>query len=260
MKINKVSLVYFSTTDNTKSICETVGNAFGKELQVYDRTPFENRWSGAKFNSDDLVIIGMPSYYGRAPKIIDEIFRYIEGNNTPAIFITTYGNREYEDTLLEIKNESEKRGFVGVGAGAFIGEHSFTSKMATNRPDEKDMEIAHNFAIQIKNRLEELDDLSGVDLKVSGNFPYKHITEPPVAPSTNDNCGGCMLCQKSCPMAAISPYNAKETDGFRCINCARCIHICPKGAKYIGVDKIKEKVAIMEVMYSQRKEASTFII
>ena len=103
MKINKVSLVYFSTSGNTKKICEVVGKFFGKEITVYDRTPFENRWSGATFGEEELVIIGMPSYYGRAPKIINEFFRYIKGNNTPAIFITTYGNREFEDTLLEIK-------------------------------------------------------------------------------------------------------------------------------------------------------------
>lgn len=260
MKINKVSLVYFSTSGNTKKICEVVGKSFGKEITVYDRTPFENRWSGATFGEEELVIIGMPSYYGRAPKIINEFFRYIKGNNTPAIFITTYGNREFEDTLLEIKNESEKRGFIGVGAGAFIGEHNMTAKLGSQRPDKEDEEVATNFALQIKNKLEELDDLSNINLNVSGNYPYKYVSEPPVAPSTNEDCGDCMACQKNCPMLAISPQNPRVVDGFRCINCGRCIRNCPKKAKYIGVEKINDQIKIIEAMNSGRKDVTTFTI
>ena len=69
-----------------------------------------------------------------------------------------------------------------------------------------------------------------------------------------------MACQKNCPMLAISPQNPRVVDGFRCINCGRCIRNCPKKAKYIGVEKIKNQIKIIEAMNSGRKDVTIFTI
>ena len=52
--------------------------------------------------------------------------------------IVTYGNREFEDALLELNNFAIELGFIPVAGGAFIGEHSFATKdvpIANGRPD-----------------------------------------------------------------------------------------------------------------------------
>ncbi len=54
-----------------------------------------------------------------------------------AIAIVLYGNRNYDDALIELKDILELDGFKVVAGAAFIGEHSFSNNLAKNRPDEK---------------------------------------------------------------------------------------------------------------------------
>ena len=76
-----------------------------------------------------------------------------------AVFVATYGNRDYEDSLLELKNIFEDNGFKTLAASTFVTEHSSTSKLATKRPNAKDLSIAYDFGKKIKVKLDNLNDL-----------------------------------------------------------------------------------------------------
>ena len=91
--------------------------------------------------------------------------------------VVVYGNREYEDALLELKNLAIEQGFSRVAAGAFIGEHSYSrdsTPIAVGRPDEADLNKAKEFGERVLKKLldnRELDHLP--TLEVPGNFPIK---------------------------------------------------------------------------------------
>ena len=80
---------------------------------------------------------GVPTYAGRFPKLLQPYTEKIKGNNSLAVFVATYGNRDYEDSLLELKNIFEDNGFKTLAASTFVTEHSSTSKLATKRPNAK---------------------------------------------------------------------------------------------------------------------------
>src|SRR6056297_3543569 len=122
-------------------MCSKLGS-INKE---YDITLEKNRKNSIKFNEGDLVIFGVPVYSGRVPDLLLEYFNKIKGNNTKAVFVVVYGNRDYDDALLELKDIFENNGFENIASAAFIGEHSYTKKVAKNRPDEKDIKTALNF-------------------------------------------------------------------------------------------------------------------
>lgn len=46
----------------------------------------------------------------------------MKGNNTPAIIAAVYGNRHYDDALLQMKDILTEQGFYVIAAGAFIAE------------------------------------------------------------------------------------------------------------------------------------------
>lgn len=98
--------------------------------------------------NDSLTVIAAPVYGGRvAPTALQRIKR-LKGNNSPAIVVVVYGNRDYEDALLELRDTAVSLGFTPLAAGAFIGEHSYSTAempVAAGRPDDKDLQIASQF-------------------------------------------------------------------------------------------------------------------
>ena len=80
------------------------------------------------------------------PNILLKYLHTITGSHTKVVPVVVYGNRNYDDALIELKNILEDNGFISIAAAAFIGEHSFSTTLAKNRPDEMDMIIINQFA------------------------------------------------------------------------------------------------------------------
>lgn len=232
---NKLNLLYFSATDTTAKVVKAVANGVDKNIKEYDITLPNNRNYDITFDENDVVIIGVPVYGGRVPEFLADYFTRVKGNNTAAVLIVVYGNRYYDDALLELKEIFESNGFIGVAGGAFIGEHSYTDKVGTGRPDQCDLEAAFNFGVKIKERLSMIKGTSDLpELSVKGNLPYKERKSMPlIIPETNDQCTDCGICAKYCPTGAIDFNNFRNIDITKCIRCCSCIKKCPVRAKSI---------------------------
>lgn len=231
---NKVSAIYFSPTKTTKKIIRTIASGLANNCQEYNLTLPQNRkeYKYLSFGSKDLIVVGVPVYKGRIPSFMVDYFSNYKGDNTKAIFTVTYGNRDYDDALLELKDLFEKKGFIGIAAGAFIGEHSFSTKVATDRPDANDLTIASQFASKIKAQLNNTIDFTTSSLAVKGNYPYKESPQGPLMlPETNDLCTECALCANTCPMGAIDFVNYCDINPDKCTQCSNCVKICPENAK-----------------------------
>lgn len=232
----QLNVIYFSATGGTAKIVKSVAEGFGESYNEFNLTFPDGRENGLTFGSNDFVIVGVPVYAGRVPKFLADFFANVKGNQTPAVFITVYGNRNYDDALIELRDTFESNGFIGVAAGAFVAEHSNTTKVGTGRPDAKDLETAKKFGADIKSKLENLaDNFEMPQLIVKGNIPYKErMPAPPIVPDTSDACVKCGICAKHCPMQAISVENFKDIDAAKCVRCCSCIKKCPVKAKSIN--------------------------
>lgn len=232
----QLSIIYFSATGGTEKIVKGVAEGISDNYKEYNVTLPINRKKPVSFDSNDVVIVGVPVYAGRVPKFLIDYFFNVKGNRTPAVFIAVYGNRNYDDALIELKDTFENNGFIGISAGAFIAEHSNTSKVGTNRPDSLDLETAKKFGVDIKNTLECLKTMLQVPkLSVKGNVPYKErLSTPPIVPNTSHECIHCGICAKHCPMAAINMDNFIDIDSAKCARCCSCIKKCPVNAKFIN--------------------------
>ena len=229
-----LKVLYFSPTDGTKKIIKSIADSIASHYEEFDMTLPQNREKAIAFSDDDLVIIGMPTYAGRIPKLLLPYLEQITAHHTLGVFVATYGNRDYEDILLEQYDLFTAKGFIGLGAAAFIAEHSYTDQLAKGRPTIDDLEVASDFGRSLSNRLKEIKTSSELHtLSLPGNRPYvvKDIPLPPMAPETNDTCMLCGMCAKYCPAAAIDFSDCKTADASRCIKCNRCIKSCPSHAK-----------------------------
>lgn len=257
MQIEKVYAVYFSPTQGTKAYVEGIARRLSKQFEGIDLTRPENREKEYAFGPADLVVLGAPVYAGRLPGVQGGIFERLHGSGTPAVFNVSYGNRDYDDALLEEKELCEKNGFVGIAAAAWIAPHSFSANIGKGRPDERDERQMDAFAEKIRSILES--GQFSAALNVKGNTPYKEVKAMPFHPAGDDSCIGCKACVSACPTGAIDPASPKETDAERCINCLACAAACPTHSRGIAHPMFAETVKRLEANFlAARREPELF--
>jgi len=268
MEVSSAKLAYFSPTNTTRTIVEAIAQGFGANDVEHLNLTFPDT-STKTFDpfTDELVILGAPVYAGRLPKEAVKRLSMLKGNHTPAVVIVMYGNRAFEDALLELNNLAVDLGFIPIAAGAFIGEHSYANSenpIAVARPDNHDLEIAAAFGQDIQKKLAVIDDLSKISpLNVPGNFPYKDGVKvsDESAGTIEEICTLCGTCVLSCPTAAvfITADERVETDKQLCILCCACVKSCPTGARVMAEPRIKTVAKWLAENCGERKEPETFL-
>ena len=270
----KIHTLYFSPTGTTEKIVTGIAEKIAENnggistVSPIDFTLPESRKKTYSFNKEDLVIAGIPVYAGRVPNVLLKFLNTISGNEATAVAVVLYGNRNYDDALIEFKDILESTGFQVVAGAAFIGEHSFSTTLAANRPDEQDMAVAADFAAKIYDKMMKPGENSGVVVK--GKKPYREYYRPKdpdgnfvsilkVKPKTNDDCIDCKLCSEVCPMGSIDPDDTSNIVGI-CIKCGACIKKCPVGAKYYDDENyLRHKHELEDEFTGTRREPECFV-
>jgi len=266
MNIKSVKLIYFSPTKTTQSVLEGIAAGIDAEtLEHLDLTPPQVKTQEFENMQDELAIIGVPVYAGRVASDAAERLRRIKANNTPAVIVVLYGNRAYEDALLELRDLALETGFIPIAGGVFIGEHSFANKSmptACGRPDADDLAAARDFGIRLRKKMAALQTLDQTaPLQVPGNFPYKEgMKALNISPVTQESlCTMCGTCASVCPTGAISINETVITDSGKCILCCACIKNCPTQARVFDAPPIKAKAEWLSKNCRDRKEPELYL-
>ncbi len=244
-RLKKVKAVYFSPTGTTekttKKIAQTIAEGLNLPYEILDFTLPKNRVKPLVFDESNLVVFGTPVYAGRVPNVLQKFLDTLQGNGAQAVPIVMFGNRDYDDALIELRDILHKTGFHPIAAAAFVGEHSFSRTLAKGRPDAEDLSLAEDFANKVAEKVRAntvlpLIPVKGVPAPYRGYYQPRDTKGNPVdirkvKPLTGQTCNDCMLCADVCPMGSISHDNVREYTGI-CIKCGACIKKCPQGAKY----------------------------
>lgn len=252
----KVYEMVFSPTGGTQKVVDALCGGIPAErlrVDLLDRTlAFED----IALEGDGVAVIAVPSYGGRVPEVAVDRLSRIQARGTRAVLVCVYGNRAYEDTLVELEDAARQAGFTVVAAVAAVAEHSIVRQYAAGRPDQLDQAQLREFARQIWEKLSSGETSLP---QLPGNRPYKDRGAGGMVPQTGPDCVQCGRCAQVCPVGAIHPADPRQVDTGKCISCMRCVKLCPKGVRGVAPQMLAAVGEKLKPVCSDRKENQLFL-
>ena len=256
MKLDQLCVAYYSPTHTSRAIARAVGDGFGIGRRT-ERDLTTDRSDSPVAVKDSICIVAAPVYGGLIAPVAARRIARLRAENSVAVPIVVYGNRDYEDALVQLRDLLHSQGFTVLCGAAFVGEHSYSRPgmpIAEGRPDAQDLREAEAFGRQAfasltrQLNIAETPAPAARDFALTydapleqfvatppmkGNVPYKTLgPATPQAPVVGDLCYGCGECVDLCPTGAISLHDGRSTtDVALCTKCCACVKFCPVGAR-----------------------------
>jgi ferredoxin len=176
-----------------------------------------------------------------------------------------YGNRAYDNALLELKDLVASRGCLPIACAAYVGEHAFSSAelpVAAGRPNADDLLHARGFGQRVRAKVESISSPAQLlDFPVPGVRPYGGITQLWDVDfiAVDASCTQCGLCAQVCPMGAIDPDDSARIDHVKCITCCACIKNCPQGARTMKAGPVRDAAIRLNTRFQAPKQPEVFL-
>ena len=244
--LNMTELYYFSPTGGTKKVGESFCEEISENITLID---LGKKNDEIEKPVSDIVVVAVPVFGGRIPAIVIDKLSKLNGSAKKAITLVVYGNRAYEDALLELNNVISESGFQVIASGAFVTQHSIVPEVGKGRPDNQDMIEIHDFAEKV---LDKLENGAESTVEVPGNYPYKTGTGMSVTPISLSVCNQCKKCKMACPTEAIQiEQGSVNTNTEKCILCMACVAACPEHARILPAslqEKMEQKLGAFKAV------------
>lgn len=252
----KLYNIVFSPTGGTEKASELLAAGLEGEKKAIDLTDSGQDFSSIALEPEDVAILSVPSYGGRVPAVAVQRLARIQGRGARAVLVCVYGNRAYEDTLVELEDAAKQAGFRVIAAVAAVAEHSIARQFATGRPDAQDEKLLAEFAGQIQAKISAQDN---AEPALPGNRPYKKAGGAGLVPKPTKDCTQCGICATKCPVQAIDRDNPKKVNEKLCISCMRCVVVCPSSARKVNPVLLSAVGLALKRVCSERKECELFL-
>ena len=249
----KLVKIIFSPTGGTKAAVNAIAAPWEGESKIIDLVSKSTVPEEEIIEADDLVIIGMPVYAGRIPAYAAARLAKIKGNGAKCAVVAVYGNRAFEDAIIETSDIAKECGLVVCAAAGAVAEHSIARNVAAGRPDGADNKILAEFGEKMIKAMQEGKPLENIP----GNRPYKPGPSGPNIPDAGKNCVRCCTCQASCPVGAIE--GDMVSNPAKCIGCLRCIKVCPFKVRKLPKETVERISGYLANVCPDRAEPELFL-
>lgn len=236
--MNKI--YYFTGTGNSLQISNDLSAEIG-ECTIHKIAEY----SGEKIAVNTLGII-FPVYNWGLPLIISDFLRKLDISDDTYIYaVANFGGLPGKalDQCKDILKEYGLKlsaGFLINMPGNYILGYGAKSKGVQGKLFAKEGKKIIYISDCVKSKKEcRIEKSNTIIDRVCSNYFYKHINEFHEADQyyiVDNNCTGCALCAKRCPVNNITMVDGKPNWNHHCELCVACIQSCPKKAiDYKGV-------------------------
>lgn len=199
--------------------------------------------SGKKTLLDDMDKLGIffPVYYGSYPPMVEKFVQNILGrrDNTKLEYLFVV-NTAFKSN--RVANYSLERVLFNNGLGlSYAASLRFPSANLKHNKKQlsemKTLAAANQKEIQIENIVKETENR---EIKIPKYVPFaffvnmiaknRNTPSKQTGLTISEQCNGCGICAKICPMGNISIREGKASYGDCCTRCYACYHRCPEKA------------------------------
>ncbi len=243
----KVLVVYFSATGNTAKIAKVIEDEFtklGAAVTTADITAHADRQPKIDLEPYQAAVFGAPIHSRRAPRVVREWLRTLDGQGKKCSMFFTYGGFGVHPTHYSTGQILKEQNFVVVSSAEFLGAHTFNIggwKAVEDRPNELDFEAAKEYVALTCKRftgedsriLGEMEKTEYTDEQLDSAESLRFMVLTRLPTRAGEACSMCLACEESCPTGAMEAESG-EADKEKCIACLACVANCPEAVLKIN--------------------------
>lgn len=239
-------ILWYSGCGNSRFVADTLSKELADDKMVF--IPDAARQKAAlEFGPDEVLGIVFPVYSWSVPKLVSEFLRTVSIKGKPAYIFAacTCGDQTgltYEHLCKDLRKQ-------GLQLDAFF---SFQMPETYINLPGFNLDTPENAKRKIDGTKESLSEVIGLikqrtqgnydKLRGSKTFLKSNILKPLFYGllitdrkfNVSDDCIGCGICAKNCPLQNITIENDRPKWNGHCTNCMSCYHRCPKNAINFG--------------------------
>lgn len=232
-------IYYFSGTGNSKYVAKKIAEKTGDNLVSLN----EYIKKGQSINCDDeKVVFCTPTYSWQIPPVVKKLInKGTFKSKSKVYFVMTCGD-DIGNAEKYCRSLCEKVDFDFMGVKNVVMPENYIAMFSSPSNEEAKEIIAKADAVidSIANTIAENKQLDCPDISFSGkmkssivNKLFFTICVKDKSFYAKDECNGCGLCAKLCPLNNITVDKKPQWHG-NCTHCMACICHCPKEAIEYG--------------------------
>jgi len=241
-------IVYFTGTGNSRDVARRLSRILG-DTDLIELCGEVLRKKELKAKQPCKAVVWVfPVYSWGVPPVVADFIKHAEIAGTTAArhhAVATCGD-DAGLAASQWRRLIRKRGWTPASASTVIMPNTYTlmkgfdvdpAELAQRKLDESITRV-ETIARHIKNEDTTDDVTKGKFAWFKSKIIYPWFIRFAMSPKpfhSNENCTGCGLCARSCPLSNISMDDRRHPCwGKDCALCLRCYHICPVAAVQYG--------------------------
>ena len=254
-----IAVIYFSPTGNTAKIAQVIKeNLVNLEntVELIDITYHSKRLTKIYIEKYDAFLFGFPIHYWRAPRLIRDWLKTLNGQGKRCSTFFTYGGVHVGSAHSDTISILAAQNFKVVSTAEFLAKHTYNIggwHLLEDHPNINDFNISKEFTQKTYEKFLE-KEVSEVEIESSRMTEeqldkIETMTKRAIyTPFREGNeCSMCKTCEEICPANAMDAEKGKPNRKL-CIRCLSCIINCPD-----NVIKTKDMTPLFQMLMKLTK-------